>query len=125
MELIKVSPYVFPGIKCQDTIKKLREERKKKITKEEVLEFVANKCGVSPYDIIGKVKTTDIVDSRHIYVAIMRKYFRYTYKSIGETLKRDHTTMIYAMNVFEDRYKNYEYYKQNADKIFNELNELL
>ena len=113
----KISPYIFPGLKNNENYKSFK---KKVISKDEVLGIICESMYVKKEDIMSKLKTTELVDARHFFVAYIRKKTNCPYKEIGDFLGgRDHTTMIHSIKTFNDRYSNYSDYKQSADLVFN------
>ena len=115
----KISPYIFPGLKNNENYKSFK---KKVISKDEVLGIICESMYVKKEDIMSKLKTTELVDARHFFVAYIRKKTNCPLKEIGDFLGgRDHTTMIHSLNSFYDRCSNYPEYKQRADSIFKTL----
>ena len=116
---LKISPYVFPGLKDLENFK---SSKKIFISKEEVLKIICECMYVKKEDMVSKLKTTELVDARHFFVAYFRKKTNCPLKEIGDFLGgRDHTTMIHSLNSFYDRCSNYPEYKQRADSIFKTL----
>lgn len=120
---MKISPYVFPGIKAEFLPAKISKNYlRSKITPEQVMSIVAKNYGITSADILSRVRKQEMCDARHTFCAIMRKQFRYSLKSIGQMVSgRDHTTAIHSIQTFEDRCKNEEDYKEFTDKIITEV----
>ena len=121
MRLIKISPYVYPGIKNTADYIKVRKFDRDKITKEEILLIVSEHCSVSSTRILTRIRKREVVDARHMYIAVMRKIFRYPVTEIGRMVDRDHTTILDSLKKFNNRYKCYDDYKDVADSIFNKI----
>jgi chromosomal replication initiation ATPase DnaA len=51
----------------------------------------------------------------------MKREFGHTLEHIGKILNRDHTTIIHALEMFSDRYKQYDDYRDVADGVFEEI----
>lgn len=118
----KISPYVYAGIRESDRPAISKEQKRGRITPEQVLEIVSKNCGVTIEQIISKTRKREPVDARHIYCAIMKKEFDYSLKSIGLTLSnRDHTTVIHSVETFDDRYETEEGYQQLVHKIISDI----
>lgn len=116
-----ISPYVYPGIKNNEEYRKLRRFKRDKITKEEILDIVAKNCCVSVTQILSRVRGREVIDARFIFVAVMKREFGHTLEHIGKILNRDHTTIIHALEMFSDRYKQYDDYRDVADGVFEEI----
>ena len=119
--LENISPYIYPGMKNTEEYKKLRRFKRDRITKEEILDIVAKNCCVSTSQILSRVRDRDVIDARFIFAAVMKKEFGYTLKYIGKILNRDHTTIIHSLETFQDRYKQYNEYREVADGVFQEI----
>jgi chromosomal replication initiator protein len=126
LEKIQISPYVYPGLKLNVEDKRIVNESVKhlkyKITKDEILNIVADECGVKPSQILGRIREREIVNGRFMYCAILYRSFGYTLKGIGKIIGgRDHTTISHSIEAFKDRYRNEEDFKSRVDEIYNKL----
>ncbi len=123
---MKISPYVFPGIKSQDLPKLSKTQKRIKIKPEVILKVVSDQCGVSVEDVLSKSRKGTIVNARHIYCAIMKKEFGYSYKSVGEMVNgRDHTTAIHSIKTHQNRCETEDGYKEHTQLIINKIYSLL
>ncbi len=120
---MKISPYVFPGIKAEFLPEiKNRTHIKARITPEQVMNIIAENYGITSADILSRVRKREMCDARHMFCAIMKKHFRYSLKSIGEMVSgRDHTTAIHSIQTFNDRYKTEEGYKEFSDRVISQI----
>jgi chromosomal replication initiator protein len=121
MKLVKISPYVYPGIKDTREYVKIRKFDRDRISKEEILSIVSQHCSVSKTKILTRIREREVIDARHMYIAVMRLIFRHPVTEIGKMVDRDHTTILDALKKFSSRYDNYDDYKEVADSIFNEI----
>ena len=119
--LENISPYVYPGMKNTDEYKKLRRFKRDRITKDEILDIVAKNCCVTASQILSRVRDREVIDARFIFVAVMKREFGHTLKHIGKILNRDHTTIIHSLETFQDRYQQYDEYREVADGVFQEI----
>ena len=109
--IVKISPYVFPGIKNQDEIKKIKKFKRDRITIDEILSIVAKNCGVNVSDITSRIRKHGIIDARFMFAHTLKNEFNYTYEHIGDILGgRDHTTIIHAVKTHKERYHQYNDY---------------
>lgn len=120
-----VSPYVFVGLNIGSAtkaeIKKKARYNKLTLKKEEILEIIAEECGVNVNDVMKKVRKSELVKVRHLYSAILRKYYGFSYPKIGEIMDKDHTTIIHSVDAFRNRYKNEEDYRELTNKIYDRI----
>lgn len=121
-----ISPYVFPGLKLDGEdrrlIKSSFKHLKYKITKEDLLDMVADECGVTAKQIISRIREREIVNGRFMYCAIMNISFGYTLQKIGKIMDdRDHTTILHAVETFKDRYRNEETFRSTVNRIYQKL----
>lgn len=119
--IVRVSPYVFPGMKNQDEIKKIKKFKRDRISIDDILSIVAKNCGVNVSDITSRIRKHGIIDARFMFAYTLKNEFNYTYEHIGEILDRDHTTIIHAVNTHKERYHQYTDYKEVADCIHEEI----
>lgn len=117
-----ISPYVFPGVKELSEVRFSAKYRKEKITPKQIMEIVASRCGVTIEDIISTSRKGMVVEARHIYCGIMKNYCGYTYDNIGETIgRRDHTTALHSVRVFNNRCELEEDFREAVDSILYDL----
>jgi chromosomal replication initiator protein len=119
--IVRVSPYVFPGMKNQDEIKKIKKFKRDRITVDDILSIVAKNCCVNISDITSRVRKREVIDARFIFAHILKFEFSYTYERIGALLERDHTSIIHAVETHKERYHMYPEYKEVTDGIHEEI----
>ena len=72
--------------------------KEKQITLDDLLFEVANRFGVSPDDVKGKCRDTDIIIARHVYCALAWTVFpNYSVVTIGKLINKDHATVLFAL----------------------------
>ena len=125
MSTLKVSPYVFPGIKNQDEVKKIKKFKRDRISIDDILSIVARNCCVDVNHIISKIRKRDVIDARFIFVSTLRNQFYYPYQTIGKIMSKDHTTIIHAVNTHNERYHQYNEYKQVTDGVYEDVKNIL
>ena len=120
-----VSPYVFPGLTVgpatKNEIKKLVRYNRLNLKKEDILEIISEECGVTAAEAMKKSRKSEFVKVRHIYCAILKKYYGFSYPKIGEIMDKDHTTIINSVDKFRNRYINEEDYRETINKIYNRI----
>ena len=71
---------------------------------------------------MAKTRKTEVVNGRFIFCGIMKEYFGYSLKKIGEFVGgRDHTTIIHSVEKYHDRYQNEEHYRVLVNNIYNKI----
>ena len=122
---MSISPYLFPGLKLDQKNKQQIKNDSKllryKVTKEEILEIIANECGITVSQILDKTRKKEVVNGRFIFCGIMNDYFNYTLKRIGDVVGRDHTTVIHAIKKFKDRIRNEDYFRDLVREVYNKI----
>lgn len=120
-----VSPYVFPGLTVGPAtkieIKKMARYLRLNLKKEDILEIISEECGVTVSDVMKRSRKSELVKVRHIYCAILKKYYGFSYPKIGDIMNKDHTTIINAVDKFRSRYINEEDYRDLINKIYDRI----
>jgi chromosomal replication initiator protein len=122
----RLSPYVFPGLKLtqkeRENLKNSQRSLRYKMSKDEILEIIAEECSIKVSDISSKTRKTEVVNGRFIFCGVMKEYFGYSLKKIGEFVGgRDHTTVIHSIREYKNRYQNEEHYRSMVNNIYNKI----
>ena len=76
---MSISPYSFPGLKLDQKDKQQIKNNTKllryKITKEEILEIIADECGITVSQILDKTRKKEVINGRFIFCGVMNDYF--------------------------------------------------
>lgn len=91
-EIKTISPYVFPGVRaisCNDVSVVL-------------LKIVSDVTGISQSNILGTKRDHDIVVARSIYCYFARRRFNQTYTTIGNSINRNHASVIHLCKLVDD-----------------------
>ena len=123
---VRLSPYVFPGLKLtqkeRESLKNSQRSLRYKISKDEILEIIAEECSIRVSDILSRTRKTEVVNGRFIFCGVMKEYFGYSLKKIGEFIgKRDHSTIMHSIREYKNRYQNEEYYRSMVNNIYNKI----
>lgn len=96
---------------------------KREVTPQVILDVVAEHFGITPEDITGEKRNSDIVIPRQIVMYLCREITNTPYKNIGVLLgNRDHTTVISGYNKIQVKLKNDDKkLKNNLDIIRKKL----
>ncbi len=91
----------------------------------DIINIVAEQMYISSNSIMGQNRTRIVVDSRFIVILLIKEvYPDYTLKDIGRILKRDHTTILYAMKTAKDLLEFNTEFKAKYNKCINKLKEI-
>lgn len=71
------------------------------ITADEIINKVARYYNVSAREIVAENRNADVVSARHISIYLMHKMLNMSYSEIAKYVKKNHTTVIYAINKIE------------------------
>jgi chromosomal replication initiation ATPase DnaA len=112
-----ISPYCYPGIKRSALPANFNQKQLIGMTPNDILEIISKESGVTMEDILSRSRKTEKVISRHIFCGILRKNYNYSLPFIGELVGRDHTTVIYATEQFNNRYRLEDNFKNLVDRI--------
>jgi chromosomal replication initiation ATPase DnaA len=125
MEKELISPYSFPGVKKELLNKKrfsyLFTPLELKLTKEDVMNIISKEIGVSVNTILSKCRESDCVTARKIYYKILKLGFKQNYSQIAREMGKDHTTILWNIDKFNDHYKTEEDFREVSDRIFNSV----
>lgn len=101
-------------------LKPSEKKQKKKVsfpplTKDEykILEIIGDQHNVNPVDLFSEARKREIVDARMQGMVIFYVYLCYTYKRTGNVFRRDHSTVIHAVETTNDLF--------DSDPVFTRL----
>ena len=121
-EIELISPYVYVGVKKKDLPVDFLEKYikyKSRYRQEMVLEAIKEVFDITYQELQSKYRFGPIVEARHIYCFLMRKYLKWSFKSIGESINRDHTTVMHSIRTCEDLCFAEPEYKKTLNHLQN------
>ena len=86
-----------------------------------IIAEVAKTYNVSVTDILSNRKTASLVLARQVAMYIARETTDLSYKSIGESFGKDHTTVLYNVNKIDEFLKDRAYQKELVEDIIKNL----
>ncbi len=112
-----------PTISAVQTIIKdiISDTKPEPIKVEKIISEVAHTFNVSESDILSNRRTADLVLARQVAMYISRETTDLSYKSIGESFGKDHTTVLYNVNKIEEFLKERPYQKELVEDLINNL----
>lgn len=88
---------------------------------EKIISEVARTYNVSESDILSNRRTAKLALARQVAMYISRETTDLSYKAIGESFGKDHTTVLYNVNRIEDFLKDKPYQKELVDDLIKNL----
>ena len=88
---------------------------------EKIIAEVARTYNVSENDILSNRKTANLVLARQVAMYIARETTELSFKSIGESFGKDHSTVLYNVNRIEKFLSERPYEKELVDDIIKNL----
>ena len=96
------------------------------ITVEEIIRKVSNLTNIKESDIVGQSRRAEIVEARQVSIYLCREMLGSSLASIGMHFSgRDHTTVLHACKVIEEKRKNNKRISGIVADIKNELSIVL
>ncbi len=117
----KVNPMVFVGLPNKEQALIKFGVKVKAYTSEFILATVCIACDVTIQAVCGSRRQRELVEARVIYVYLLRNILKFNYSHIGRLLKKDHSSIIYYINVFDELI---DYNKEFQEK-YNRVKSLL
>lgn len=78
----------------------------KKATAQDVIRIVSVVTNHSVADLMDRMKTNDICYARYACYYIMRIYLKMTYEQIGDSMLKNHSTVMAGLQVVNDQISN-------------------
>jgi chromosomal replication initiator protein len=102
--------------------KKLANIKNKKIDVEMIVNKVAAHFDISPKEIMGSNRNKDLVLPRHVSIYIAKKLMDRSVSEIAKSFnKKNHSTVIHALEKMEEAQKSDQKLKGDIDHIITEL----
>ena len=106
----------------QNIIKDVMEDSQPKpIEISTIIEEVGRTYNVSPEEILSNRKTAPLVLARQVAMYISRETTSLSFKEIGESFGKDHTTVLYNVRKVEEFLKDKPYQRELVEDLINNL----
>ena len=99
----------------------ISDTRPEPIKVEKIIAEVAHTYNVSESDILSNRRTAELVLARQVAMYIARETTDLSYKAIGESFGKDHTTVLYNVNKIEEFLRDKPYQKELVDDLIANL----
>ncbi len=107
---------------AQETLKDyFKPDKRRELTPENILNFVAKRYDIIRDDILGKKRTSELVYARHIAMYLTSELTDLSLKKVGAKFNRDHATIIAAKNSVIARMKKDVAFANDINQIISEL----
>jgi chromosomal replication initiation ATPase DnaA len=115
-----ISPYVYVGIRPNDLPKNIRVRLKflKRRYSIDIITSAIKKVTKITHQQLGrKDRHRDVTEARKMYCYFVKQKMNLSLKEIGNSIGRDHTTIIHNIEVFKDLYETDQDFKSKADEV--------
>ena len=99
----------------------INDARPEPVKIEKIIAEVAKTYNVSESDILSNRRTSSLVLARQVAMYIARETTNLSYKAIGESFGKDHTTVLYNVNRIESFLKDKPYEQELVKDIIKNL----
>jgi chromosomal replication initiator protein len=82
--------------KVEDLLKKFSRDFYRRVSPKKIVKVISEHYELKDEDIFKKTRTKHLVKARQFLIYFLREVTQLSYTSIGEFLKKDHTTIIYS-----------------------------
>ncbi len=107
--------------KVEEIIKKFSKDYYRKISPKKIIKIIAEHYELKEDDIFKKTRTKHLVEIRQFLIYLLREISQLSYTSIGEILKKDHTTIIYAYEKVVKKMKNNSEFQQEIEILKSKI----
>lgn len=103
---------------AREVLEDLVHEKEGNVTVEDIQHVVCEYLDISEDQVRGKTRKREIVRARQIGMYLSKKHTQHSLKTIGLHFGgRDHSTVIHAINVVEDKMESEEHYRKTVEAI--------
>ncbi len=118
IQVLKSMGYEYRGVigKLDGDVVSSDHKNKKRSKDEEFLQTIqkiADYYGLSNEDLLGTGRTKELVGARAIAMWVAKKSYGWTLDKIGKFFKKNHSSVIYTLNQFEENLKEEESLKDD------------
>jgi len=91
------------------------------VTVDKIFTSVYKKYNIKKEDIVGKSRTKEIANARHITVYLIRNITEISHPSIGKLLDRDHSTIISSLEAVEKKMSQSPIFRTEMEEMIKEI----
>ncbi|MBO4217509.1 MAG: chromosomal replication initiator protein DnaA [Clostridia bacterium] len=86
-----------------------------------IISMVSQHTGVPEEEIKGKKRTKEIAMARHICIYMLRTQTELSFPSIGKIFGRDHSTIMYSIDLIQNRIDDDNAFSREMTELANEM----
>lgn len=93
------------GVVSMELVQQITKEiidSEKAYAPEYIIAKIADYYNITPEEVVGKGKTTNVVNARQMAIYLIRKLTGLTLEQIGEAMNRDHSTVLHSIRKVEE-----------------------
>jgi chromosomal replication initiator protein len=99
----------------------VNDPKKEPIKIEQIISEVARNYSIQETDILSQRRTANIALARQVAMYIAKETTELSYKAIGESFGKDHTTVLYACREIEKKIKLDPFEKEIIEEIIKNI----
>ena len=99
----------------------VNDPKKEPIKIEQIISEVARNYSIQETDILSQRRTANIALARQVAMYIAKETTELSYKAIGESFGKDHTTVLYACREIEKKIKQDPFEKEVIEEIIKNI----
>ncbi|BCX15439.1 MAG: chromosomal replication initiator protein DnaA [Candidatus Parcubacteria bacterium] len=107
--------------KIEEIVKKFSKDYYRKITPKKIIKIICEHYDIKEEDVFKKTRTKNLVEIRQFLIYLLREISQLSYTSIGQILKKDHTTIIYSYEKIVEKIKNKPELNQELETIKSKI----
>ena len=115
-----ISPYVYVGIRPTDLPKDIKVKLKflkRRYTLDIITTAIKKVTKITAQQLGQKHRHRNVTEARKMYCYFVKQKMNLSLKEIGDTIARDHTTVIHNIEVFKDLYEIDQDFRAKADDV--------
>jgi chromosomal replication initiation ATPase DnaA len=119
-----ISPYIYVGIRRKDLPHDFKVRMRRRVCRYKIdfiFEAIKMVTEHTREEMRGRYRGRTLVQARQMYCHFAKTLLGWSLADIGELINKDHTTVIHSLNVFSDLYQTDENFKQDADRVLQEI----
>lgn len=96
----------------------------KRLTIADIQKEVESFYKINHSDLIGKKRTSNITYARHVGIYLCRQLLDLPFNDIGKKFNRDHSTVMYSVNIIEEKIKENRDLREEIEAIKQQIKDM-
>jgi chromosomal replication initiator protein len=110
--------------KIESLIKKFSRDFYHRVSPKKIIKVISEHYEIKEEDIFKKARNKHLVKARQFLIYFLREFSQYSYTTIGDLLKKDHTTIIYSYEKIVKEIKKNPLLNQEMEIIKSKILEI-